>query len=97
LVKRFFVVLTEQLLMTIQILKTTKDKADIQFSIDDLLILNNALNEVCNGIKLSEFSTRMGASREEVKILLKSINKLIHALRSSETLDVRLADKEGQP
>ncbi|MBD2604485.1 hypothetical protein H6G81_08065 [Scytonema hofmannii FACHB-248] len=80
-----------------QIIKTTKDKADIQFSIDKLLILNNALNEVCNGIKLPEFSTRMGAEREEVKILLKSINKLIHALRSSETLDVKLADKQGQP
>ena len=80
-----------------QIIKTTKDKADIQFSIDELLILNNALNEVCNGIKLPEFSTRMGAEREEVKIFLKSINKLIHALRSTETLDVKLADKQGQP
>jgi hypothetical protein len=83
--------------MTMEILKTAKDKADIQLSIDDLLILNNALNEVCNGIKLSEFNTRMGASPEEVKIILKSINKLIHALRSTESLDVKPANQEGQP
>jgi len=34
-------------------------------------IINNALNEVCNGMSLDgEFSTRMGCSLEEARQLL---------------------------
>ncbi len=37
---------------------------------DEVYILAQALNEVCNGIEVPEFSTRMGASVEEVRELL---------------------------
>ena len=37
---------------------------------DELVIFNNALNEVCNGIDVSEFSTRMGSPRDRVLELL---------------------------
>jgi hypothetical protein len=44
---------------------------------DELRILNNALNEVCHGIDVPEFATRMGASLMEVQALLARINGLL--------------------
>ena len=41
-----------------------------------LLIIRNALNEVCNGIDLFEFETRMGASRAEVTALLSDLQRV---------------------
>jgi hypothetical protein len=42
------------------------------------MIVDNALNEVCNGIALKgEFSTRMGCSRKEADELLDRIQVLI--------------------
>jgi hypothetical protein len=53
----------------------------IDLTTDELLIINNALNEVCNGIHLEgEFDTRMGTSVEEARILAK-----IHALLTSRS------------
>ena len=44
----------------------------------DLLTINNALNEVCNGIHLEgEFDTRMGCSVEEAGHLLDEVHQLI--------------------
>ena len=49
----------------------------IQFSRDELSIVNNALNEVCNGIDLKdEFDTRMGCTVEEARALLANIRAL---------------------
>ena len=48
-----------------------------QFTADELLIINNALNEICNGIDVDEFGTRIGASTDEVRSLLTSVGSLI--------------------
>ena len=43
----------------------------------ELGIINNALNEVCNGIYLEgEFDTRMGCTVEEARKLLAKIHAL---------------------
>jgi hypothetical protein len=43
----------------------------------ELLIINNALNEVCNGIDLEgEFDTRMGCNVEEARAVLAKIHAL---------------------
>ena len=44
----------------------------------ELLIVNNALNEVCNGISIDdfEFSARLGAEREEARALLRRVGAL---------------------
>lgn len=52
------------------------DCVEIQLTSDELMILNNALNEVCNGLDLPEFHTRMGAGREEVGRLLEEIHSI---------------------
>ena len=44
---------------------------------DELDIINNALNEVCNGIDLQgEFETRMGCTIEEARAVLAKIRAL---------------------
>ena len=39
----------------------------------ELVVLNNALNEVCNGIDVEEFATRLGATRDEVELMLQRV------------------------
>ena len=50
----------------------------VELTKDELGIINNALNEVCNGIHLEgEFHTRMGCSLEEARGLLAVIHGLV--------------------
>lgn len=52
----------------------------INLTRDELLIINNALNEVCNGVDLEgEFDTRMGVSVEEARELLKKVDALVRS------------------
>jgi hypothetical protein len=53
----------------------------VELTKDELGIINNALNEVCNGIDLEgEFDTRMGCTVEEAQVVLAKI----HALASAQ-------------
>lgn len=54
--------------------------ADLNITHDELLILNNALNEVCNGITLSEFQTRIGSKRNDVLVLLETVGSLLNKM-----------------
>ena len=61
----------------------TMDQLSTVFSKDELLILNNALNEVLNGpaaIGDWEFHTRMGVTRSEATQLLEKVSKLYGTL-----------------
>jgi hypothetical protein len=55
-------------------------RAVLELSHDELLIMNNALNEVCNGLDLPEFATRIGAQRDEARWLLREIGDAIGAV-----------------
>jgi hypothetical protein len=47
----------------------------VELTRDELGIINNALNEVCNGVDLDgEFDTRMGCTVEEARDLLAKIH-----------------------
>jgi hypothetical protein len=54
----------------------------LALSDEELYIVHQALNEVCNGISLFEFSTRMGAEREEVRELLRSVGDALDEYES---------------
>ena len=49
------------------------------FTHDELVVLNNALNEVCHGLSFDEdeFQTRIGYSRAMAQNLLKKIAKAL--------------------
>ena len=56
------------------------DSVLVHLNRDELALLNNALNEVCHGVKIPAFSTRLGSTREEAKNLLQQIGVLIDKL-----------------
>jgi hypothetical protein len=57
----------------------------VELNLDEINTLNNALNEVCNGIHLEgEFDTRMGCTIEEARLLLAELNKLSTSLETSD-------------
>ena len=57
----------------------------IELDRDEVMLLNGALNEVCNGVHISdaEFATRLGGDREETRRLLERIHSLCNEMRSS--------------
>ena len=56
--------------------KVDEEGAWVVLSPDDLLMVCNALNEVCNGLDVPEFATRMGGTQEQALHLLKSANAI---------------------
>jgi hypothetical protein len=61
-----------------RLMEKSDDSFAIELTRDELRILANAVNEVCNGpeaIEGPEFDTRMGATREEAEALLDALNK----------------------
>jgi hypothetical protein len=77
-----------------RILDRLSDSVDVRLSLDEMTMLNNALNEICNiptFIQDWEFQTRLGWDRERLRALLREIND---GLRS---VDVEAAiDKEAE-
>lgn len=63
-----------------ELLAVIGQQADLRLTEDELLILNSALNEICNGISVSEFDTRIGATRDEVTLLLEKIGQTLDVI-----------------
>lgn len=55
-------------------------EASVILSKTELRMINNALNEVCHGIDVPEFSTRMGADKREVLKLLHQVADAVHKM-----------------
>lgn len=64
------------------LLSVTKSNADISITESELLILNSVLNEVCNGIDIAEFETRIGSERDNVAALLSKIGSVLDQMSS---------------
>jgi hypothetical protein len=60
-----------------RVLEVKRDEASVCLTKTELMILNNALNEVCNGIEVPEFTTRLGADISEVRQLLGDVDELL--------------------
>lgn len=60
-----------------QLIKGNLKVATVDLNKEELLIIQQCLNEVCNGINLFEFEARIGASREEVSKLMKEFRQII--------------------
>lgn len=82
---------------SMQLIKTVGERVDVQFTIDELLTLNNSLNEVCNGINVIDFETKIGVDREQAKLLLNSVNKLGRELRPPRYIKKNLQARVDQP
>ena len=56
-------------------------KTELSLNNNELLILYSALNEVCNGISVPEFETRIGASKEAAFTLLNDLGRILDKVR----------------
>lgn len=65
-----------------EIVNTGAEYSRVDIGREELLIVNAALNEVCNGISVFEFETRVGARRERVAALLKEVGLLLDKMDS---------------
>ena len=59
-----------------EIIEAKENKTIVSLSSTEITILNNALNEICNGVDIPEFETRIGYSRQQVEDLLDQIHSL---------------------
>ena len=59
------------------------DKAQIVVSLDELRFLCNAINEVCHGIDLPEFETRLSVSPEFAESLMQSLEKVLQDMKNA--------------
>ena len=65
--------------LAMKIIEKREDAAIVELTKDELVIVSNAINEICHGpeaIEDWEFGTRVGASRTEAKALLERLRKL---------------------
>lgn len=62
--------------------EVSRNAACIVLTSEELRALCNALNEVCNGLYIEEFATRMGVERDEAEQLHKSL-KAVYRKASS--------------
>ncbi len=49
------------------------------FSKEEIQMIYNALNELCNGVDIPEFELRLGYSESEFYALLKKIGKFLES------------------
>jgi hypothetical protein len=63
----------------VELLGTDQKGTQLRLTNEELVLLNNALNEVCNGIAIEEweFQTRLGASLNEARDLLQRFHALL--------------------
>ncbi|CAG2141417.1 hypothetical protein LMG19282_02038 [Cupriavidus campinensis] len=57
--------------------------AQIELDCEELLTLNAALNEICNGIDVHEFETRIGTSRAVAEKLMAEIQMVLDQIPKS--------------
>ncbi|MBL8713736.1 MAG: hypothetical protein JNM12_12620 [Alphaproteobacteria bacterium] len=62
------------------IVNIAPDQSQTVMTHEELLILTAALNEICNGIDIFEFQTRIGSDRERVVRLLKEMGSLLEKM-----------------
>ena len=67
------------MMRSMRIVEKRPDSVLVEITNDDVVIVANAINEICHGpdaIEEWEFGTRIGASREEAEALLAVLYEL---------------------
>ena len=64
--------------------KIGKDKCTVDFTEDDLLILNNSFNEICYGLEIRDFEKKIGTSEQEACSMLKTVHDAFKLLKAAK-------------
>lgn len=59
------------------VIERSEERVTLAVGIDELRIINNALNEVCNALPRASFETRIGATLADARLLLNEVNALL--------------------
>ena len=64
-----------------------EDQVDVRLSIDELVLLRNALHEMCNAMSFTEndFQTILGVQKTEAESLLRHLEAVVDRLRLNLT------------
>ena len=60
-----------------KVINLKRDKAELIISEEELYAIYNTINEVCNGIDIYEFQTRIGSSRQEMAVLMNELKEVL--------------------
>lgn len=60
-----------------EVLRRDPQAAEVRLTRGELVMINNALNEICHGIDLPEFATRIGAEPAAARRLLAEFSALL--------------------
>ena len=66
------------------IVKIAAEQSQTVMTHEELFIITAALNEICNGIDIFEFETRIGSDRERVALLLKEMVSLLDKMSTTK-------------
>jgi hypothetical protein len=66
-----------------KLLGQLEDQVDVRLDLDELILLRNVLNEVCNGMQFTDndFQTILDVRRSEVQDLLMRVNSALDRLK----------------
>lgn len=67
-----------------ELLSAFRQHADLRVTENEILIINSALNEVCNGLLITEFDTRIGVTQDNVALLLGKIEQILDVIAASK-------------
>ena len=56
----------------------------------ELKMMNNALNEVCHGLRVVDFEAKMGSDKSETWPILKNIGRIYGEMKKSDNQDVEI-------
>lgn len=60
-----------------RLIEVKNNRIIIELDQNEQLVINNALNEVCHGVKINGFESRLGMPQEYVKSVLKAFNRYL--------------------
>lgn len=66
-----------------EVVEITRNQVRLSLAAGEVLLLNNALNEVLNGICVSEFDTRLGSDRANAQKLLSALTMLLDKMKEA--------------
>ncbi len=63
-----------------QIRESDPSRVVLELTQNELILVNNALNEVCHGLDIPDFATRLGAGWDELEALRRQISKALEGM-----------------
>jgi hypothetical protein len=66
-----------------RLLGEAEDQVDVRMSVDELMLVRNALDEMCNAMHFTEtdFQTILGVQKIEAESLLRHLDAIVDRLR----------------